>query len=477
MNSRWRPVIGLEVHVRLATRSKLFCSCPNEFVEEPNLNICPICTGQPGVLPVLNREAVHLAVRAALALNCRINNYSVFARKHYFYPDLPKNYQISQYDKPLAVEGYIPLSSGRRIRLVRIHLEEDAGKLIHEGNSSFVDFNRAGTPLIEIVSYPDISSPQEAKEYLENLKSAMKYAGVSDCDMEKGSLRVDANVSVTPVDSDKLGTKVELKNLNSFRAVEKALEYEIKRQVETIENGGEIVQETRLWNEKKGITETMRTKEEAHDYRYFPEPDLPPLIVEDSFIEKVRAEVPELPWEKRERFKAEYSLPDYDASVLTMYRGVADFYEEVVRNLGKELSKDASNWIMTELMRIFKEKDIEPDSMDEVGYEPSYLAELIKMVKEGTITGSVGKSVLMESYETGKSPSRIVEEKNLAQVSDESALEKVVQEVIAENPKPVEDYKSGKKNAIGFLIGQVMRKMKGRANPNVVREILQKHLG
>ncbi len=477
MSSRWQAVIGLEVHVRLATKTKLFCSCPNEFVEEPNLHICPVCTGQPGVLPVLNKEAVRLAVRAALALNCRVNNYSVFARKHYFYPDLPKNYQISQYDKPLAVEGYIPLSSGKRIRLVRIHLEEDAGKLVHEGDSSFVDFNRSGTPLIEIVSYPDISSPAEAREYLENLKSAMRYARVSDCDMEKGSLRVDANISVKPIDSDKLGTKVELKNLNSFRAVEKALEYEIKRQIDVLESGGTIVQETRLWNEKKGMTESMRTKEEAHDYRYFPEPDLPPLVVEDADIEEIGKEVPELPWDRRKRFIAQYGLPEYDAGVLTIFKGIADYYEEVVKQLGMKYAKDVSNWIMTELMRILNERKIEPDTIEEVGYPSSYLAELIKLVKGGTITGSVGKSVLSESYETGKSPDRIVEEKNLAQVSDASALEQVVQEVIKENPKPVEDYRSGKKNAIGFLIGQVMKKMKGRANPTVVRELLQKYLG
>ena len=474
----YEAVIGLEVHVQLKTNSKIFCSCSTEFGAPPNTHTCPVCQGMPGVLPVLNRRVVEYAIKAALALNCRINPLSVFARKNYFYPDLPKGYQISQYELPLAEHGYLEIETQegkRRIGITRIHMEEDAGKNVHGefgDPHSYVDLNRTGVPLIEIVSEPDIRTPEEARLYLQKLRTIMRYIGVSDADMEKGELRCDANISIRPKGETRLGVKTELKNMNSFRHVQRALEYEIKRQEKILEEGGEIVQETLLWNPQLGVTETMRSKEEAHDYRYFPEPDLVPLEVSREWLEEVASTLPELPDEKKARFMEEYGLTAYDAEVLTSAREMADFYEEAVK-AHPQNPKAIANWVTVELLGRL---NAENKSIHESPVSPSQIAQLVALVDKGTISGKMAKEVFAKTYQTGKDPQQIVEEEGLVQLSDESELEAIVDKVLEENPKEVDKYLAGKTKIVGFFVGQIMKATRGKANPQVVNKILIKTL-
>ncbi len=475
----YEPIIGLEVHAQLLTRSKIFCGCSAIFGGEPNTHICPVCTGQPGSLPVLNVKAVEFAIKMALACHCTISSFSLFARKNYFYPDLPKGYQISQYEYPLAKDGYVDITAngqGKRIGIIRIHMEEDAGKLVHEGAfessaSSLVDFNRTGVPLIEIVSGPDIRSPQEAGLYLRNLRDILRYLEICDGDMEKGSFRCDANVSVRFQGERDFGTRTELKNMNSFRHVEKALEYEIKRQIGLVEAGEEVVQETRLWDEEQGRTLPMRGKEEAHDYRYFPDPDLVPLEVSEAWIEEIRGTLPELPVEKRERFIRQYGIPEYDAAILTGSQSLADYYEECVRLFGE--AKMVSNWIMGDLLRELKKDDRE---IEECPVPPKHLASMLKMIKDGVISGKIAKTVFEEMYRSGRGPEKIVREKGLIQLTDVDEIQRIIRGVLEENPKLVEDYRKGKEQVLGFFVGQVMKATRGKANPKLVNELLRKSL-
>jgi aspartyl-tRNA(Asn)/glutamyl-tRNA(Gln) amidotransferase subunit B len=477
--TRYEPVIGLEVHCQLLTRSKLFCGCPNRFGAPPNTLVCEVCLGLPGALPVLNRHAVTLAIRASLALGCRVHETSVFERKNYFYPDLPKGYQISQYQAPLATHGSLEIAGAngpRSIRIARLHMEEDAGKLLHEGfewsgEKSGVDLNRAGVPLVEIVTQPDLRSPDEAHAYLTALRAVLLYADVSDVNMEEGSLRCDANVSVRPRGASRLGTRAEVKNLNSFRHVARAVEYEVTRQVALVESGREVVQETRLWNEGRGETAPLRSKEDAHDYRYFPEPDLRPLAVSPEWLEEVRASLPELPAARRKRFVAEYALPEYDAGVLTQERELADYFEEAARASGN--AKAASNWIMTELLRKLKQ-DARPLAAAPI--RPSGLASLIKLVGAGTISGKIAKDVFETMWATGDSAPAIVAREGLAQLDDEGALSSAVAEVVAANPEQVASYRGGRAAALGWFVGRVMKKTGGRANPQRVNALLKKAL-
>ncbi|MFQ5673275.1 MAG: Asp-tRNA(Asn)/Glu-tRNA(Gln) amidotransferase subunit GatB [Nitrospinales bacterium] len=474
---KYEPVIGLEVHVQLKTQTKLFCSCSTEFGGSPNENTCPICLGMPGVLPVLNKKVLELAIRAGLATHCRIQTTSRFDRKNYFYPDLPKGYQISQYDFPIALGGYVNIranGAGKRIGLTRIHMEEDAGKLIHGENlgqpdKSYVDFNRTGVPLIEIVSEPDIRSPEEAKEYLTELKAILLYAQVSDCNMEEGSLRCDANISLRPHGQKKFGTRTELKNLNSFRFVQKALEYEIDRQAKILDQGDRVVQETRLWD--KGVTFSMRSKEEAHDYRYFPEPDLVPMVVDEQWIETIRSTLPELPEQKRQRFVKEYQIPPYDAGVLTSTRALADYFEKCV-GLYPE-PKTISNWIMSELLRELKDDNRD---ISDCPVTPGKLTDLLQLIDRGTINGKIAKSVFSEMYQTGKPAETLVREKGLTQITDESQIVKVIEEVLEANPRQLDDYRNGKEKLFGFFVGQVMKASKGQANPAAVNKLLKERL-
>ena len=477
--ARYEPVVGLEVHAQLLTRTKLFCGCANRFGAPPNTLVCPVCLGLPGALPVLNRQAVTLALRGALALGCRVNETSVFERKNYFYPDLPKGYQISQYAAPLAVHGSLGIAAAggeRRVRIARLHMEEDAGKLLHEGfpwsdEKGGVDLNRAGVPLVEIVSEPELTGPEEAHAYLTALRAVLVYAEVSDGNMEQGSLRCDANVSVRPKGATTLGTRAEIKNLNSFRHVARAIEHEVARQVALVESGHVVVQETRLWNAERGETAPMRSKEDAHDYRYFPEPDLPPLAVGQQWLEDVRRSLPELPAERRRRLVAEYALPEYDAGVLTQERELADYFETAARDSGQP--KLVSNWIMTELLRKLKD-DARPLAQAPVG--PSALAELVKLVSAGTISGKTAKDVFERMWTTGEAASAIVEREGLAQLDDEAALERAVAEVVAASPEQVASYRGGKAAALGWFVGQVMRRTGGRANPQRVGALLLKAL-
>jgi aspartyl-tRNA(Asn)/glutamyl-tRNA(Gln) amidotransferase subunit B len=476
----FEAVIGLEVHAQLLTKTKIFCSCKNEFGAPPNTNVCPVCLGMPGALPVLNKRAVEYAVKAALALNCKINRYSVFARKHYFYPDLPKAYQITQYELPFAENGWVEIEKSdgtkKRIRIRRIHMEEDAGKTIHgEGfdENSYVDLNRAGTPLIEIVSEPDISTPEEARLYMQKLRDILVWIGVNDGNLEEGSLRCDANVSIRPKGSKELGVRTEIKNVNSFRFIQKALEYEIKRQIEVVKSGGEVVQETRLFDSHKGITKTMRTKEEAEDYRYFPEPDLPPLIIDQDWLDSIRENLPELPDQVKERFVSQYRLTPYDASILVRDRALADFFEEAAKSYDGE-PKRIANLIISDLLGALNEakQDVETTPV-----KPSQVAQLLKLVDDGVISIRVAKEeVLPEMVKSGKEPKAIVEEKGLVQISDESALKEVIRKVLANNEKAVKQYKEGnekqKKKAVKFLIGQVMKETKGKANPKLLNELI-----
>ncbi|HEY8234750.1 MAG TPA: Asp-tRNA(Asn)/Glu-tRNA(Gln) amidotransferase subunit GatB [Vicinamibacteria bacterium] len=478
--SRYEPVVGLEVHVQLLTRSKLFCGCENRFGAPPNTLVCPVCLGLPGALPVLNRQAVTLALRAAAALGCRVSESSVFERKNYFYPDLPKGYQISQYAAPLATHGSLAIAGPdgeRSVRVARLHMEEDAGKLLHEGfawsdEKSGVDLNRAGVPLVEIVSEPDLRSAEEAHAYLAALRSMLVYAEVSDGNMEEGSLRCDANVSVRPRGSSGLGTRAEIKNLNSFRNVARAIEHEVARQVALVESGREIVQETRLWNAERGETAPMRSKEDAHDYRYFPEPDLPPLAVSPEWIAEVRASLPELPAERRRRFVSAFALPEYDAEVLTQERELADYFEAAAKASGQP--KAASNWIMTELLRKLKE-DARPLAAAPV--TAPMLAGLVKLVAAGAISGKIAKDVFERMWATGDPAAAIVDREGLAQLDDEAALARAVAEVVAASPDQVASYRGGKKAALGWFVGQVMKKTGGRANPQRVNELLKQALG
>ena len=473
---KYETVIGLEVHAQMLTDTKVFCGCSTKFGSEPNTQTCQVCIGMPGVLPVLNKKALEFAVRTGLATNCRISHYSRFARKNYFYPDLPKGYQISQYELPICEHGFVEIvvdGNVRKIGITRIHMEEDAGKNIHEGGGySFVDLNRAGVPLMEIVSEPDIRSPLEASEYMKKLRAILRYLGVCDGNMEEGSLRCDANVSIRPMGQVEYGIRAEVKNINSFRFVEKALEYEIKRQIKLVEGGGKVVQETRLWDASRGITESMRSKEEAHDYRYFPEPDLVPIVVDDKWLDEIRSSLPELPDVKRRRFVGDFGLPEYDADLLTSERPVAEWFEEAVA-AGIQ-PKAASNWMMGELMRLLNEEN---KPIEECPIRPAQLASMIRLIDAGTISGKIAKTVFAEMYRTGGDAEAIVKERGLLQISDESEIEKAVDEVIAGNPNEAERFRAGEEKLLGFFVGQVMKKMRGKANPKMLNDLLMKKLG
>ncbi|MDO9574424.1 MAG: Asp-tRNA(Asn)/Glu-tRNA(Gln) amidotransferase subunit GatB, partial [Candidatus Contubernalis sp.] len=459
--TKYEVVIGLEVHLELRTETKIFCSCPTTFGDEPNTQVCPVCLGLPGVLPVLNKRALEFAVLTGLALNCEINSYSKFDRKNYFYPDLPKAYQISQFDFPVGKNGYLNIHSNGEIRTIginRVHLEEDAGKLIHsnDGLFSLVDYNRTGVPLVEIVSEPDMRSAEEARVFLEVLKKILLYTGVSDCKMEEGSLRCDANISVRLKGETELGTKTELKNMNSFKAVQKGLEFEVERQIERLESGHRIVQETLRWVEGSGETISMRSKEEAHDYRYFPDPDLVPMEIGAMMVEKVKKELPELPLEKQDRFMSQYSLSKYDAEVLTGTREMAGFFEECVKAFPEP--KTVSNWVMGELSMHMNAAGLD---FSTIKITPEHLVEMLEMLKLGKISGKMAKNVFAQMFKSGEKAHQVVEEKGMEQISDQGVLEEIIQEVIKSNPGPVADYKAKKKKALGFLVGQVMKSTGG----------------
>jgi aspartyl-tRNA(Asn)/glutamyl-tRNA(Gln) amidotransferase subunit B len=481
MSGAWETVIGLEVHAQLLTRSKMFCGCATTFGAPPNHQTCPVCQGMPGVLPVINRRAVEFGIRTARALHCRINPVARFARKHYFYPDMPKNYQISQYEAPLAEDGWLELEmdgAARRIGIERLHLEEDVGKLTHEGgvfetaSASLVDYNRAGVPLMEIVSRPDLRSPAEAAEYLRSLRTILRYLGVCDGNMEAGSLRCDANVSVRRAGAAELGTKVEIKNMNSFRHVKDALEYEAARQIRALERGDRVVQETRLWNPERGATAAMRSKEYAHDYRYFPDPDLVPVEPAAAWVTAIEQDLPELPRARRQRFLAEYGLPLHDAELLTSDRALADYFEEAVRVHGNP--KALANWIGSELLRELKG---DPAAVATALVRPAALARLVALIDEGTISGKMAKELFERMTRTGEDPDAIVRREGLHQVADEDALGRVIDQVVTAHPGVVDDYRRGKKQAAGFLVGQVMKATQGKANPQVVNRLLGERLG
>jgi len=477
---RYEPVIGLEVHAQLLTQSKIFCGCSTQFGAEPNHHTCPVCAGFPGVLPVLNKKVVDFAIKAGLATHCHIAASSRFARKNYFYPDLPKGYQISQYELPVCTHGYIDVDvngQSKRVRITRIHMEEDAGKNIHElqGDFSLVDLNRAGVPLLEIVSEPDLRTAEQAGSYLRALRCMLQYLEICDGNMEEGSFRCDANVSVRPEGTAALGTKTELKNLNSFKAVEKAIRYEIQRHADILSEGGQLIQETRLWDSDQEVTRAMRTKEFAHDYRYFPDPDLLPLIIDDNWIREIRNTLPELPDARRARFIAQYGLPPYDAGLLTSRKDIADFFEQAVAVHSNP--KAISNWILGDLFRVVKER-----RLDEQLYiaswpaQAQHLAELVRLIDEGIISGKIAKSVFDQVIDSGRAPSEIVAEKGLEQVSDASTLETAVQHVMAANTQQVSQYLAGNEKVFGFLVGQVMKATQGKANPQKVNELLKKKL-
>jgi len=474
--SQFETVIGLEVHLQLSTKTKIFCSCANQYGCAPNTNVCPVCLGLPGTLPVLNHQALLSGIKVGLALNAEINSFIKFDRKNYYYPDLPKGYQISQFDFPVAKDGYLTIKSGnqeKRIGIKRAHLEEDAGKLVHDnsGSCSLVDYNRTGTPLIEIVTDPDLRSPQEAYNYLNTLKLTLQYLGVSDCDMEKGSLRCDANVSIRPIGQETLGTKTELKNMNSFRAVKTALEYEVRRHEQVILAGGKIVQETLLWNDEKAMTITMRSKEQAHDYRYFPDPDLVPFTIDYKVIDSVRAELPELPQAKFLRFLSQYGLSEYDANILVADPGMADFFEAALKEYPH--AKKIANWLGGPVLMELNNRKL---SINELKLTPKGLVDLIARVEDGVVSNLVGKEVLTFMLDEGIDADAVIKEKGMAQVSDDSALLVIIDEVIAQNPAVVEQIKSGKPNAAGFLVGQAMKKSGGRANPKKLNELITRRI-
>jgi len=469
-------VIGLEVHAELATKSKMYCSCSTEFGGDPNTHCCPICTGMPGVLPVLNEKVVKYAVKAGLATNCEIAHYSKQDRKNYFYPDLPKAFQTSQYDLPLCKGGYIDIETDgntKRIGITRIHIEEDAGKLIHDewGGDTMVDYNRCGVPLIEIVSEPDMRSAEEVRLYLEKLKAILEYTEVSDCKMQEGSLRADVNVSVRPFGQKEFGTRTEMKNLNSFKAIVRAVEAESKRQIEEIEDGGKIVQATRRWDDNKGYSYAMRSKEEANDYRYFPEPDIPPIILSDEYIEKLRLGLPELPHVREKRYVESFGLPEYDAAILTNSKYFANFFESTAA-FGVS-PKLISNWMMGDMSRLMKDKELEPD---QIPFEPEKLSKLIALIEKGIISGSIAKKVFEKMFETGEDPEIIVKKEGLEVVSDEGALKETVKKVVEANPQSVADYKAGKAKSVGFLVGQAMKETKGKGNPQLLNKLIVEYL-
>jgi len=475
----YEVVIGLEVHAQLATKTKLFCGCLTEFGAPPNSHCCPVCTGMPGVLPVMNRRAFELCVKTALALNCKIARRTWFDRKNYYYPDLPKNYQISQNSSLLGTDGFVEIEldgKTKRVRINNVHLEEDAGKLIHGeepgADYSVVDLNRTGTPLAEIVTEPDMNSVEEAVAYMEALRAILEYTEVSDCKMAEGSIRFEASISLRPVGETRLGNRVEIKNLNSLKAVQKTLQYEIERQRKILDSGGTVEMETRLWNEETGRSEKMRTKEEAHDYRYFPEPDLMDVVVDDAWLERIKAEMVELPRARQKRFMEQYELNEYDASVLCASRIVADYFESVVA-AGVD-AKPAANWVMSDVMRELNERKIAPEHFP---IAPERLAGLIRLVQDGTVSTNIGREVFSAMFEDARDARAIVEERGLAQISDTGELDAVLDRVISENPKPVQDYRNGNKKAANFLKGQVMRLTKGKANPKLVGELLAKKLG
>ena len=478
MTSKYETVIGLEVHLQLDTETKAFCGCSTEFGKPPNSHTCPVCLGFPGSLPVLNEKAFLYSIKVALALNCKIQDVIKFDRKNYYYPDLPKNFQISQFDMPLSYDGFVEVpSSGaaeKRVHIKRVHLEEDAGKLIHPAKASYslVDFNRAGMPLLEIVTDPDINSPEEAYDYLTALKSILQYLRVSDCDMEKGSLRCDANISIRKAGEKELGVKVEVKNMNSFRWVREALAFEVNRQISLADSNERIVQETRLWDAQKLITISMRSKEEAHDYRYFPEPDLVPFVVDKKIIEDIKASLPELPKARTERFTKEYGLSGYDARVLTAQIDLADYFEECARVYTNR--KTLANWINGGIAAEMNTRGV---NILGLGIQPKDLAELLKMIDDQSISGKIAKDVLTQMIETKKRAGEIVKSKGLSQISDKGEIEQAVKDVLAGNEKSVNDYKGGKKTAITFLVGQVMKRTKGKANPVIVNDMLKKYLG
>ena len=476
---QYETVIGLEVHAQLKTKSKIFCFCSTQFGSKPNQNTCPICLGMPGVLPILNREVVAFTIKMGLATNCSIASFCRFARKNYFYPDLPKGYQISQYELPLCQKGNVTINlngNTKKIGITRIHMEEDAGKLIHGENlgqpdSSYVDFNRTSLPLIEIVSEPDIRSSEEAREYLLKLKATLEYLNICDCNMEEGSLRCDANISLRSKGEKKLGTKTELKNMNSFRNVQKAIEYEIKRQTHILDNDEKVIQQTRLWDTVKNETIPMRTKEEAHDYRYFPDPDLVPIVVNNEWIEKIRKDLPELPDEKRKRFVKQYKIPEYDAGVLTSSRPLADYYEQCVEMFPHP--KTTSNWIMSDILRVLKRDDKE---IMDCPVTPKHLTDMLKMIENRTISSKIAKTVFEEMYSSGIPPVEIVKKKGLVQISNEDSILKIIQEVLSKNQVEVEAYRNGKTKLLGFFVGQVMKETQGKANPALVNKLLKENL-
>ncbi len=477
---KYEAVIGLEIHCELKTNTKIFCGCATSFGAEQNTHVCPVCLGFPGVLPTVNKRVVEFGIKAGLATNCTINKYSKFDRKNYYYPDLPKNWQTSQFDLPIAEHGWVDIDvegAKKRIRLTRIHMEEDAGKLVHSGTNikdsatSNVDYNRTGVPLLEIVSEPDMSSAEEARTYMEKIKSIMEYIDVSNCRMEEGNLRADVNVSIRPVGSKELGTRTEMKNINSFKSLVDAIDYEIERQTEVLEDGGHIVQETRTWDPEQGITLSMRSKENAHDYRYMPEPDLPPIVTSDETIEQYRSELPELPDARRERLEKEYGLSDYDAGIITSSRAMAEYFDEAIA--GGADAKLVANWIMGDLSKNLNAENL---TIDKSPVDAKRLGEMVQLISKGTISSKIGKKVFTEMWSCPDSPEKIVADKGLVQITDTKAIEAIVEQVIADNPKPVADYQGGNKKAIGALVGQVMKLSKGKANPQLANQLLAQKL-
>lgn len=477
---KYEAVIGLEIHCELKTNTKIFCGCATSFGADQNTHVCPVCLGFPGVLPTVNKRVVEFGIKAGLATNCTINKYSKFDRKNYYYPDLPKNWQTSQFDLPIAEHGWVDIDvdgEKKRIRLTRIHMEEDAGKLVHSGTNikdsatSNVDYNRTGVPLLEIVSEPDMSSAEEARTYMEKIKSIMEYIDVSNCRMEEGNLRADVNVSIRPVGSKELGTRTEMKNINSFKSLVDAIDYEIERQTEVLEDGGHIVQETRTWDPEQGITLSMRSKENAHDYRYMPEPDLPPIVTSDETIEQYRNELPELPDARRERLEKEYGLSDYDAGIITSSRAMAEYFDEAIAD-GAD-AKLVANWIMGDLSKNLNAENL---TIDKSPVDAKRLGEMVQLISKGTISSKIGKKVFAEMWTCPDSPEKIVADKGLVQITDTKAIEAIVEQVIADNPKPVADYQGGNKKAIGALVGQVMKLSKGKANPQMANQLLAQKL-
>lgn len=472
----YETVIGLEIHAELATKTKIFCSCENAFGGEPNTRVCPVCSGMPGTLPVLNKRVVDYAIKAGLAMNCEITKYGKQDRKNYFYPDLPKAYQISQFDLPLCQHGYIDINvdgETKRIGITRIHIEEDAGKLVHDdyGNTSMADYNRCGVPLIEIVTEPDMRSPEEARVFLETLKSILEYTEVSDCKMQEGSLRCDVNVSIRPVGQKEFGTRCEMKNVNSFSAAYRAMQYEEKRQAKVLDEGGTVDQETRRWDDVHGVSTVMRSKEDAQDYRYFPEPDLVPIVVSDEWIEEIRKTIPELPEQRKARYIQEYALPEYDAFIITSSKTLADYFDACVT--AGATPKIASNWLMGDISKILNEKELEPA---DIPFTADQLAKMIALIEKGTISTSAAKKVLSAMFESPEDPEKIVEKLGLVQVSDEGAIKAMIDEVLKNNPQSIADYKAGKDKAMGFLVGQTMKASRGKANPQIINKLLKEAL-